>query len=421
MHDIKSGCGIDMAKDKFNCCLSTIDTSQQVRIRAQSTFPNTVSGFEVFLAWTQKYSPANVPLVFLMEATGIYYEGLAWYLHNHDQTISVVLPNKAKKYKDSLGLKSKNDKIDAQALAAMCCERQHNPWKPLTKSIYGLRILTRQLESLGALKTAASSQLQALQYGMYRDAATEKMLGKQIDLYEKQKEGLENRIAQLIEKDPVLKGKFRKILTLKGLGLIPLAVIVAETNGFAAFECAPQLVSYSGYDVVENQSGDHRSRTKISKKGNAHIRRALFFAAFNMVRYGSEHMAALYARVYGRSRVKMKAYVAVQKKLLTIVYALWKKDEAFDPGYEHEMVKKQQAKVQQPAQAEVETSGEMEVAPSLATAGRQGVQEQERAQARPQEKVIPATKAGTTQDRHPSKHRRTPSLAKSKIHQKYLS
>lgn len=29
----------------------------------------------------------------------------------------------------------------------------------------------------------------------------------------------------------------------------------------------------------------------------------------------------------------MKSYVAVQKKLLTTIYALWKKRETFDPAY----------------------------------------------------------------------------------------
>ena len=186
----------------------------------------------------------------------------------------------------------------------MCCERQHSAWKPLTKNIYGLRILTRRIESFGALKTAASNQLQALRYGMYRDAATEKMLQNQIDLYEKQKGGLEQRVEELAGKDLELKRKFDQILKIKGLGVQTLAVIIAETAGFAAFESAPQLVSYAGYDVVENQSGQSSGKTRISKKGNAHIRRAMLFAAFNMVGYGSGNMAALYERVYGRSKVR---------------------------------------------------------------------------------------------------------------------
>ncbi len=42
----------------------------------------------------------------------------------------------------------------------------------------------------------------------------------------------------------------------KAIGLDIVAVIVAETNGFTLFKNAPQLVSYSGYGIVENQSGN---------------------------------------------------------------------------------------------------------------------------------------------------------------------
>lgn len=403
MPELKCGCGIDLAKDKFNCCLSVIDTSQQVRICAQSAFANSPSGFEAFLAWTCKHAPKDIPLVFVLEATGIYYEQFAWYLHNQDLPVSVVLPNKARKYKDSLGLKSKNDKIDAQALAFLCCERQLPCWKPLSKNLYGLRMLTRQIESLGALKTLAGNQLHALRYGMYRDPATEQLLADQISLYQTQKQGLERRVRELLASDQELKAKFDKILTIKGLGLQTLAVLVAETNGFATFENAAQLVSYAGYDVIENQSGNRRGKTKISKQGNGHIRRALFFPAFNMRRYQIGNLAALYERVFERTRQKMKGYVAVQKKLLVLVYTLWKRDETFNPQYLHS------------AAAAHRTSGDTEVVPSLAKAEGQAKQIENKQQTNDPEIVIPAINTGITLDRHPSKHRRTPSLAKPNL------
>ncbi|MEO0332589.1 MAG: transposase [Bacteroidota bacterium] len=55
--------------------------------------------------------------------------------------------------------------------------------------------------------------------------------------------------------DEQLKAKYEKISPIKGIGLLSFAVIIAETNGFALFNNQCQLVSYAGYDVVENQSG----------------------------------------------------------------------------------------------------------------------------------------------------------------------
>lgn len=64
-----------------------------------------------------------------------------------------------------------------------------------------------------------------------------------------------------------------------------VVTVIAETNGFALIKNQRQLVSYAGYDVVENQSGKRAGKTKISKKGNSHIRRILHMPALNAVRY----------------------------------------------------------------------------------------------------------------------------------------
>ena len=63
-------------------------------------------------------------VVIVMEATGIYYEQVAMCLFKRNYAVSVVLPNKAKKYLQSLGLKSKNYSIDAQGLSRMGAEQR---------------------------------------------------------------------------------------------------------------------------------------------------------------------------------------------------------------------------------------------------------------------------------------------------------
>lgn len=144
---------------------------------------------------------------------------------------------------------------------------------------------------------------------------------------------LEKQIKQLIDKDALLKNKYEKISVIKGVGLLTFAVLVAETNGFALFENQRQLVSYAGYDVVENQSGNKVGKTRISKKGNTRIRRILYMPALCAVTHQEPGLKALYERVYSRSGIKMKGYVAVQKKLLCLIYTLWKKDQAYDPAF----------------------------------------------------------------------------------------
>src|SRR5476649_1210497 len=114
MELLKCGVGIHMAMQKFDVCFSVIDTEQRVTIKATHKFENTPKGFVNFLGWVKKHHKQSIPIVFVVEASGVYHEQLSWYLFEQNQSVSVILPNKAKSYKESLGIKSKTDKLDAK-------------------------------------------------------------------------------------------------------------------------------------------------------------------------------------------------------------------------------------------------------------------------------------------------------------------
>lgn len=69
----------------------------------------------------------------------------------------------------------------------------------------------------------------------------------------------------MIKKDPVLKPKIEQLCQIKSLAQLSVATIVAETNGFAGFENIRQLVSFAGYDVVENHGGARALRETRGK------------------------------------------------------------------------------------------------------------------------------------------------------------
>jgi len=332
MANLKYSVGIDIGKEDFKACFVVIDDQQKVTVKSSGTFKNNKNGFEGFSTWIKKHHQGNIPCRFLMEATGIYYEQLAWFLYNKDYKISVILPNKAKKYIQGLGIKSKNDKIDAKGLAHMGAQQSLELWQPLSKNIYTLRALTRLHEDLTIEITSLKNRLEALDCSMFKLSEPKKSLQKLIDIMKKELKKIENEIQKTVKDDPLLNNKCAKITATKGVGLLTFAVIISETNGFTLFTSISQLTSYAGYDVVENQSGKKKGKTKISKRGNAHIRRILHMPAFNVVKY-EPSFKTFFKRVYGNTNMKMKAYVAVQRRLLSVIYALWKKDVAFDSNY----------------------------------------------------------------------------------------
>lgn len=277
-----------------------------------------------------------------MEATGVYYESCALHLFKENYPISVILPNKAKKWMQAEGIKSKNDKIDAQGLSKMGAEKALQLWQPAAQYYYELRSLTRQYQSVQEHKTIAINQLHAIEHGMYQNKEVIAQLNEVIKLFEKQIAGLVMFIEHHIKSDMEVANKVENICKIKGLAILTVAVLIAETNGFYLFNNAPQLVSYAGYDVIENQSGNYAGRTRISKKGNSHIRRALHMPALCVITNKQTPFIDLFERTFEKHHIKMKSYVSVQKKLLILVYALWRKNEPYDVKYKSTHTKEQE-------------------------------------------------------------------------------
>jgi transposase len=328
--ETKYSLGLDLSKKDFKACLVVIDHEQNTSIKASRTFPNTASGFSQLWEWAEKKRKKGIPFSVVMEATGVYHENLAWFLHKKHVDLSIVLPNRSKAYMTSLGHKSKNDKVDARGLAMMGSVQKLALWKPISQEIYQLRALTRHLEDLQNMRTGLLNQQEQVKHAMYSVSEVEKSLKKTIKAVDKQAETCKKKIRETLYKDNALSVKAGAITSIKGVSDMTAAVVIAETNGFALIRNLKQLTSYAGYDVSENQSGQKAGKTRITKKGNAHIRRAMHLPAFNVVRYNVKPFVGLYERVYDRSGIKMKAYVAVQSKLLSMMYTLWKGDTAFD-------------------------------------------------------------------------------------------
>jgi len=331
MKNLKYSIGTDVSMKDFACCLSVINDQQEVKVKASHKFSNSLAGFKSLIEWIRRHCKEQLPLVFVMEATGVYHEQLAWFLQGKSHQVSIMLPNKAKKYLQAGGAKSKNDQIDARGLAQIGAEKKLDLWVPPSENLYLLRSYTRQHQSLNELHTGISNQLHSIEHSHFQPKDIIKQLRSTLKMCEKQLKEIEQSMSKLIKTDVVLHQHHQNACAIKGISTLSFAVIAAETNGFALFDNAASLVSYAGYDVVENQSGKHTGRTKISKKGNSRIRRILHMPALCAVRDDQPQFKKLFERVYERTRIKMKGYVAVQKKLLVMMYYLWKKNERYNP------------------------------------------------------------------------------------------
>ena len=332
--NLKYSVGLDVSSKKINACISVIDEKQKVTVKSSTIISNTLKGFSSLEEWILKHKKETIPVVICMEATGIYHENCAYCLFGKGFDVSIILPNKAKKYLEAIGLKSKNDSIDAKGLSQMGAEQCLDLWQPMGSFFYELRLLTRQHQNVTELKTVLKNQLDALSFAMHHLDSVTNQLEQTIILFETQLKELDKEIKIHLKSNKEVYDKTENILKMKGLGVLTLSTILAETNGFTLFTNYKQLVSYAGYDVVEAQSGKRVGKTKISKRGNSRIRRALHMPSLVVIQCKVKPFKDLYDRTYEKHGIKMKSYVAVQKKILTMIYHLWKKNEAYDAIYQ---------------------------------------------------------------------------------------
>jgi transposase len=129
--NLKYSVGLDVSSKKIDACISVIDEKQRVFVKSSKNILNTKKGFEQLKDWIFRHQKEAIPVVVCMEATGIYRENCAYYLYEKGFSVSIILPNKAKKYLECLRLKSKNDSIDAKGLSQMGAEQCLDTWKPM--------------------------------------------------------------------------------------------------------------------------------------------------------------------------------------------------------------------------------------------------------------------------------------------------
>jgi len=329
----KQHVGIDIAKDDFKVCFMQRLDNDKVKVKSSTSFKNTSAGYKSFKNWVMKKAVDGLAITFSMEATGIYHENLAYYLYEQGYTVSVLLASTVKAYNKSLNVKTKTDKSDAKCIAQMGIERNLPPWRPMSPKMRQLKQFTRERGAILKERTNLKNRLHALSHGHLPEKEVLKLVKQRIKLLDKQLALMDKKIVQTVKEDEFLKERIEKICVLKGLGIVTVATIVSETNGFQHFTSKSQLISYAGYDVIENQSGSSvNGKTRISKKGNSRIRKALHFPAMTAKKYEPVY-GMLYDRIFERTKIKMKAYVAIQRKLLIMIYTLFKNNEAFDSNY----------------------------------------------------------------------------------------
>lgn len=133
--------------------------------------------------------------------------------------------------------------------------------------------------------------------------------------------------------ETILKVKYvEKLLAIKGVGIITIAGFIAEVGDIRRFNSPKQIQKYAGLELVENSSGKHKGKSRISKRGRRKLRKILYQVMVPLLARNKE-FRTIYDYYVTRIKNPLKrrqAMVAVSCKLIRIFYVVLTKGVDYD-------------------------------------------------------------------------------------------
>lgn len=332
---LKEVAGIDVAQKELVVSLGRMFQSLDIEIFAYKVFTNSDKGIRSMIEWVSSCCEGSGHIRYVMEATGVYHEKLAYTLESMNIDVSVILPNKISNYARSLEIKTVTDKTASQAIAQFGLERKLDNWvRP--KDIYReLKQLTRERDQVVEERAMVKNQRHAEKSEAMPNQKSLERIEERIKFLSRQEKEIKFDIATLLKSQPEVKQRVNNICTIPGVGELTAVTVLAETNGFELIRNKKQLTSYAGFDVKEKQSGTSvKGKPRISKRGNRHLRKSMHLPSLSSVKYNQPHKD-LYVRVVSKSGIKMKALIAVQRKMLELIFVIDKNQNPYENDYHH--------------------------------------------------------------------------------------
>jgi len=242
----------------------------------------------------------------------------------------VANPRAVRPFAIALMKRSKNDPIDTDVLVEFAQRMPFQRWVRPAPPALALHALARRLESLTEIHAAEKNRLHAAQLSPALPAAVVRDLERSLRGLERALARLTRQAVEVIGQDPDLNLRYPLLLSACGIGPTSAVQILAQLAVLAADLDVRQWVAQAGLDPRQYASGSSvHKKTRISKTGNRHLRRALYMPALVAIRH-EPYLRAFYQHLLERGKAKMQALVAVMRKLLHAIFGMFKQDQTFD-------------------------------------------------------------------------------------------
>lgn len=319
--------GIDISKDWLDVAICD-ETTLEITCFWKSN--NTVEGIEKMIKKCSKQTFGN-QIWYCFEHTGNYGLLLSSLLEAQQIQYSAV---PALEIKRSIGMtRGKSDEVDAVRIATYAATHKLKlkpsklPGKEILRVKHLLSHRSLLLKTSIQLQNSRKSFLVASKTVNLQDVITD--LEKRIADLKVQITTIEETIKTEIEADDSLSKTFKKITSVKGVGLMIAATMIVCTNNFSSFENPRAFNCYAGLAPFSFSSGSSiQGKTKTSKLRNRNMKALLFNGANTAVMYDLE-LKSYYNRKLKEGKNRMIVINSVACKMVYRIFAVLKRDEPY--------------------------------------------------------------------------------------------
>jgi transposase len=315
--------GVDVSQE-------TLDVAARSESGEQRTaqFANTHPGHRQLIKWLTKGGrSARV----VLESTGVYSLDLALALEAAKRIdVMVVNPRAVRKFADACLQRSCTDTTMAVALQQYAARMEFVPWIPPAAAVRELRAIARRIAALTLEKARELNRWHAAGASAETPAVVINDVAVNVRHLERRIAELERHAVGLITADSQLQPVYQHLLSVCGIAETTALQLLGELLVLPADMTARQWGAHSGRDVRHVNSGTSVHKVpRISKQGNAHLRRILYMPALVAIRH-EPHVRAFYEQLLAVGKEPIQAVVAVMRKLLHAIWGMLRTNTDFD-------------------------------------------------------------------------------------------
>ncbi|MEP6597541.1 MAG: IS110 family transposase [Ginsengibacter sp.] len=332
MNEFKIFAGIDISKKTFDVAVLSADIPATIK---HACFQQNLKGFHQFVDWITADNIRVSEVLFCMEHTGLFINGLVEFLLSVHANLWIEMPLRIKR---TIGLqRGGDDKVAAINIAQFAYRYRDTAtlWKPLDTAIEQLRNLVAQRDRLILAFNQLSVPVNELEAcGSFQQTRDLKRIQKfAITGIEKSLKAVEARIDEMVAADKHITKAIQQVTSVKGVGKQTAIALYVYTKGFSTFENAKQLACYCGVVPFTKSSGTSvRYKSQVSPFANKKLKKLLHLCAMSALRF-DKGLSEYYKRKTAEGKNKMSVINAIRNKLLLRIFAVVRDDRNYVESY----------------------------------------------------------------------------------------